>query len=545
MGNSHFAEAQVNEYYIQKYEWTKRFSLSDCGLTSPKASLYKTNNRLYQFIPFSGDSAEFDTLHVGSERTNNLLIAVCDLNGILKNNILIKGASSIDPLFTNDGSFYMSLDGSNDLYVGENRIYNSFSETGKSFHIVRCNLNGRLFSLDTFRVKSSISFGGYNNNDGSFFIMFGDVSWYDPIYNRDSIFQNGKTTLIKLSESGEILSKWLFDGIFSNFSIRESQLNLYGKTKKDQTSYTVANKIYYRNNIYDQNNEDIAIGSFDLENKRFIWHDIIKTNGGLIAACANEHSFFVAIGYSDTLSFRGHKIIADSNIHDAKTILFSFNNEGNIQWFKNAVNGNATLSNMKIFEHSINFIAYTHSTLSGQFSWNHQNLSTSTFFFGSHRLVLDENGNKVRFYPIPKGYPSTIFFSENNLRYYINYFLKDTVTLDSKKYESKYKKWNHKEYLFTSVYAYDTTESFQMNFPVSNKITIYPNPTSNTFKFKGVSANLKTIGEVSIYDLNGDVVLNKSQSISDEVDISSLQHGIYMVSLQISKRIYYSKVIKQ
>jgi hypothetical protein len=60
-----------------------------------------------------------------------------------------------------------------------------------------------------------------------------------------------------------------------------------------------------------------------------------------------------------------------------------------------------------------------------------------------------------------------------------------------------------------------------------NEINIYPNPAANRITVSGKTLNGEM--DVSIYDILGQLVLQKTIKIKEELDISSLVKGAYMV----------------
>jgi len=74
-------------------------------------------------------------------------------------------------------------------------------------------------------------------------------------------------------------------------------------------------------------------------------------------------------------------------------------------------------------------------------------------------------------------------------------------------------------------------------------ITVYPNPTTNTFT---ISSEVP-FSKVAIYDVTGQVVYNKpvSNSKSLTVDISNLNDGIYFVKVATKSGLITRKIVKQ
>ena len=72
-----------------------------------------------------------------------------------------------------------------------------------------------------------------------------------------------------------------------------------------------------------------------------------------------------------------------------------------------------------------------------------------------------------------------------------------------------------------------------------NKSTIYPNPTKDKIYFK----NLKNISKVEVFDMSGKLIEAKSD-ISNSLDVSKLQKGVYIIKIFTDKAVYKSRLIK-
>jgi len=73
-------------------------------------------------------------------------------------------------------------------------------------------------------------------------------------------------------------------------------------------------------------------------------------------------------------------------------------------------------------------------------------------------------------------------------------------------------------------------------------INLYPNPTADilNFSLKGLEAN-----SVRIIDLNGKIVLNTTISSENNINVSSLDSGVYFAQLQIEKKLVSYKFLKK
>jgi hypothetical protein len=63
---------------------------------------------------------------------------------------------------------------------------------------------------------------------------------------------------------------------------------------------------------------------------------------------------------------------------------------------------------------------------------------------------------------------------------------------------------------------------------VSNKFSLYPNPSSDTFSVAGLKADAK----VSIYSISGREILSVSDYSGEAINISALTSGVYLVSIE-------------
>jgi len=77
---------------------------------------------------------------------------------------------------------------------------------------------------------------------------------------------------------------------------------------------------------------------------------------------------------------------------------------------------------------------------------------------------------------------------------------------------------------------------------VSNeRISIYPNPVINHFSIDGVEGT----SNLRISDLNGKMLIDKQVSMNENVSISNLTKGMYLIQLINNGNICYKKIIKK
>ena len=72
----------------------------------------------------------------------------------------------------------------------------------------------------------------------------------------------------------------------------------------------------------------------------------------------------------------------------------------------------------------------------------------------------------------------------------------------------------------------------------ANQLSIYPNPTSGLFEISGV-------GELSIHNALGELILSKNISGISTIDLSNQANGIYTLQLQTKKETLTRKLIKE
>ncbi len=102
-----------------------------------------------------------------------------------------------------------------------------------------------------------------------------------------------------------------------------------------------------------------------------------------------------------------------------------------------------------------------------------------------------------------------------------------------------------KDRAMLNQYAACTCNSLITNYTAvkenTTKHIIFPNPANNVINIKSQAQ----ITEVSIYALDGKLVLNKQDKNIRQLDISDLKSGIYILSLKDKKEIVVYKFIKE
>jgi hypothetical protein len=94
-------------------------------------------------------------------------------------------------------------------------------------------------------------------------------------------------------------------------------------------------------------------------------------------------------------------------------------------------------------------------------------------------------------------------------------------------------------FAFPVIYSFNTTLLSTKNYLLDNEISLFPNPTTTTFKVD--ISNTLELKEVTIFNVLGKQVL---KSRSSSIDISSFQKGIYFTKIITNKGFITKKLIK-
>lgn len=94
--------------------------------------------------------------------------------------------------------------------------------------------------------------------------------------------------------------------------------------------------------------------------------------------------------------------------------------------------------------------------------------------------------------------------------------------------------------IYTGVIGHTGIPSNRQSLDSNIELIIYPNPCSNTLFLKGITPN----SSVAIFGLNGQQLVQK-QLIKDQIDISNLLNGVYILQIVNSEEVTFRKFIKQ
>lgn len=75
-----------------------------------------------------------------------------------------------------------------------------------------------------------------------------------------------------------------------------------------------------------------------------------------------------------------------------------------------------------------------------------------------------------------------------------------------------------------------------------NQLNIYPNPASEMLN---IDWEIKPDAQLSVYSLDGKMVLNRSDFQEQQLDINKLSDGLYLLTIQVNGEIFSSKFVKE
>ena len=76
-----------------------------------------------------------------------------------------------------------------------------------------------------------------------------------------------------------------------------------------------------------------------------------------------------------------------------------------------------------------------------------------------------------------------------------------------------------------------------------SRLVIYPNPTTDILKFKCIGTDMTT--QLSVYDMNGRVKIAKNSFSANNIDVTSLNPGVYFLVIETKEKKYRARFIKK
>jgi hypothetical protein len=93
----------------------------------------------------------------------------------------------------------------------------------------------------------------------------------------------------------------------------------------------------------------------------------------------------------------------------------------------------------------------------------------------------------------------------------------------------------------TYRFADDLTVSVKQSAKNSINVVIFPNPVTNVLNIKGFE-----VASVQVYSISGAMMISGTSSYSNRVDVSSLNHGIYIIKMtDVKGRVAVEKFLKK
>ena len=127
----------------------------------------------------------------------------------------------------------------------------------------------------------------------------------------------------------------------------------------------------------------------------------------------------------------------------------------------------------------------------------------------------------------------TVFY-DNNANNYIAGYSKSNISGD----KTENSRGEHDFWIIKHAPTLGLEEN-----PFTETITLYPNPTKNTLK---LNTQDKTIDQINIYTMTGSKVLQLDvDTVSPNVDVSTLASGVYYFQLYSGKNVALKKFVKE
>lgn len=236
--------------------------------------------------------------------------------------------------------------------------------------------------------------------------------------------------------------------------------------------------------------------------------------------------------------------ITGSNVHsftgfDSNGIVFNYNvNQATIGTFPLSYGFSNTDTSAGTFSYSTYNGTFTGTMITEYDSYGTLNLGVNGYnsiSVSASRVKQVQNFNL--FYSILGNIGTVI---QTTYTYYVDNngvvepFFRDT-TYDVNVPIAGFVQTNNQAQVFTNALQTLTNT----NFSLDEKISIFPNPTSNKIS---ILSNNNEVSLVSIYDINGRTVLEINNT--NTVDISNLSNGMYYLKIKTNSGIVNKKIIK-
>jgi hypothetical protein len=503
--------------------------------------LYQTKENLINVIQFKGDSSSFNKIQVKSSVRNPNLVVILDEWGTKLNQFLVHGAliGSMANLYTHPktNDYFLEVRNSYNIY-DKNNTKICDSSGVKSYRILKGNTQGNFSLFQDIRVDGTAKLA-YSGNTNCLYVLFSNVKGFDTIIYGAESFRKDKSTLVKLKEDGTFDKSWLVDSIFNTiYMVKEKALLSTSPISKTNFTYSVDGTSYYRNNGTDKYLLDIPSVIYNLQTSKVESKNLIKSAGGNVFV--ENDKIFCNVGFADSLIINGYKLkyFGDFQNHLA---LINLKENFDTNWVK-PIKSAISISDFSSPSNSLEFVLRTSNFLGN--TWGGKPISGLSYL---NRIILDENGNIARNYPIvlSNGAGTQVKLSNNSNRYFMNLIIADSITINGSKYFSRP---GVGDYLFIA-YNQDSISNgiYKLVYPAMEKIVIYPNPSNgNEVHLSNVISEGKLL--VELINIHGQVI-DQQELYRDHrnISINNIPSGIIFLrvfDLETNK-CYSGKFIKK
>lgn len=496
----------------------------------------------------------------------------------------------LDTSFSDDGKFFLNTvfnypnnsteyildlleqsDGKT-VYLG-----NSYSSSGffepMYCNVFRLNANG---TLDPSFGKGGIfqySTDQYNTNlflTASKLMMLEDGSFLIAGYGRDSTYLSADIIVIKITPNGVLDTTFGVNGI-ARFAIG-------GSNNKGVSSMIVYNnKIYIAGKI-DQDSFILSAnldGSFntDFNSDGKIILDIDgNTNTIAKLEIINNKIYAFGSNFSETSSANYYVFVSAINL-DGSTA--SYGTDGTSQFYY----GTSSPSILKVFTKTNNKLLLlisgnlyminkygnidttfgTSGKILNPYNQNFYNCAVSkdeSYFMTSAKMI-GQNSNQMAFRTVKIkndftidnsfGTNGEVITNVSDPKYNEQFPTRILATSDGKIIVAgsityipnpNVPSIQNQDYV---ILRYNNTLNLSAEEITQSEITIYPNPAKDILTFK----TTEKIRKAEIYDLNGRLVKVELGISNNQIDVSSLKTGTYVIKVTSDKKYHQTKFIKQ
>lgn len=477
----------------------------------------KFENNIFTTTIYYQDSFRLENLKEYSLDSENTIIACLDTNGVILSYDKLEGTFINSPLSVKQGE-YLFTSNTTRAFKFNDQIINPIVCNHKVYtRIFHRRNNNTIQCLDTFFLETYPEILHYDSLTHLFVIYFrGNENLDTNHVITKEYFRPEKHTLIIIDASGRIIQHAFFDNTFSKIAYSNNTVYLSRSIdsidKGDQRKFSV-------------------LHCFNLTEKRLIWKELFA--GEILELNANQNGILLSL-----FEFKSSTIKSLKHADYPQYNLLYLNLDGKKHWNRHIDSKEVILTRLKLNANDIDLILFKprHTPIA---TVQNPTLTESNLTYGTNRVILSLRGDLEYHYPIEFAYPSEVILSTRNNTHFQLFQLKDTLTLNHKKFATI--KLNHREH-------YIFYKSENMRWPKNKSIkyippvTIYPNPTNTSFKINGIITP-RTV-KIKIYDLTGLLKLSLDQDVRSPINVQMLEQGIYLINIEVGGKMYSFKLIK-